>query len=351
MAGHDQRWLPIASDFPAGLDSDTDPTKLPDGLSPECYNMNIDKPGRLASLSSAQGIGTANTAKTFVIGAETYTWYYQRLWMISSAALHYLAPEIQDTVLYQDIGKLGFDETTGSLITFFPFANDAMFVGKAVGGYIIPNAASPNGRFQHLDLQEAMQVPAAANACPLGEVAYASNTNGLFAWDGQNIVEVTKNAQDVLSTYFTSCTLRPDEARRRLVGSNGTTAKFVYDPQSKRLFPFTATYSDFRFTTRTLVDKRYRPFTVFKVGFNFDNTTSADAQIVYQTKTDKDWSGDITVEIRPDELGRIRKESMLPTPLQARTFAMRITSLPTNIEIKQIDVLAENISVEESYSE
>ena len=351
MAGSDQRWITIAADFPAGLDSDTDPTKLQDGMTPDAYNMNIDKPGKLASLSAAQGIGTANTARTYAIAGNVYTWHYQRCWLMSGAALHYLAPEIQDAELYQDIGKLGFDETAGDLVTFFPFSNDAMFAGKAVGAYIVPNAASPNGRFQHLDLQEALKVAESTHACPFGENAYVSNTSGLYVWDGQNIVELTKHLQCVLTTYFGAKTLRPDEARRRIVGSNVASAFFIYVPDSKRTFAYTATYSDFRFTTRTLIDKRWRPFTIFRTAFEFINTTQDASTLTYQIKTDRDWSDDITVEIKADELGRVRKESMLPRPLQARKFAMRITGLPSNIEVSQIDVLGENISVEESYSE
>lgn len=360
MAGSDQKWFDIATDFPAGLDTDTDPTKLKDGQTPDAYNMDINKPGVLASLPTGMSAGTAYIARTYTIGADTYTWFYNRLWRMSTTMLYYLAPLYQDAVIYQDIGRLAFDEDTQNLVTFFPFAGDGVFVAKSTGGYMIPNAG-PRGNFTHGNIEQSLFVATANNAAPLSEIAHVSNTNGLFAWNGQQVAELTRNVRTIVGAalspnYFASRRIQLDYQKRRVILSSASDSNVaVYDPTASaggRIFVYTTPTSDFRFTTRTLTDARTRPFTIHKIALYFENTTGADAEIEFQIKLDTDeWQDNDSFEIRDTDKGRVRREKMLDKPIQARRFALRLTSLPSNIEISRISVLGENITSEEGWSQ
>ena len=331
MAGNAQRWFPIATNFPAGLDTETAPTDLRDGFSPDAYGCDIDHPGRLAQASEIP-TGETHVKTTYTVGDDTWTWYLNRLWRSVAANLSWGAPEYQDAIYSQTI-PCSFDEDTQPIVTFFP-AGTAMFVAKSTGGYLLPGAGSPRGRFDHGDIVEAMQVSAAANAIEFDDTAYVSNQYGIMAWKGGPVTEITALAKSRLSV-FQNKALTYQRQQRRLVGTNA----FVYDPRLKRLYDFST--AGFRFTSRTLTAERDRPFQAYSVGFAFENTTQDDGSLTFQVKRDTDWSDDYELEIRYEEDVRVRAEQPLDDSIMARQFAVRLTALSPNIRIREITVLVD----------
>jgi len=343
MAGADMRWVPIATVFPAGLDTETAVQKLPDGFTPDGYGFDIEYPGRLVHLNAAQGSGNRYTARTYTIDGNDWTWFFRRLWRANGTNLEYNAPEYQDVVLYQDLGKLSCVEDGNSVVTFFPFGTN-LFVGKATGGYILPGSISLDGDFQHADLEEQMKVSNALYATPLEQVPFVSNANGIYTWNGGAVQELTVNVRSSIS-YFANRQLRIDRPKRRLIGYDGTRVKFIYDTVMKKLFIYQDTNTDFRFTTRTISSTR--PFPVRAVAFEFDNTTDARGILKFQTKLDKsDWRKEITVttDDREEQYNRIRAE--IDDSPQSHEFALRLTRLDPHIHIRAIYIYT-NITTDE----
>ena len=339
-----QVWFPISSVFPAGLDTETDPVDLKDGMTPDAYGMDIDDPGFLKSGSIPSG--TSLIKKQYTIGANTWDWYYKRAWRSSSANLLWNSPEYTAIILPQGLGKLSFDEDAQSIVTFLPFAGNDMFVGKSTGGYRVPNASSLRGDFQHTNIVPSMLVSTATHATELDGTIYVSNTNGLMAWGGNAVTEVTENVRDSVS-IFQSKALTLDQQKKRIIGA----ASFVYDIATKKLFNFLT--SGFRFTSRTLrASKTAVPFTVTAVGFQYVNSGTGDGVIKYQIKRDKnEWEDVITVDVRYDSEERTLATSYPENEFEARSFRLRVTSISSNIKIRSIDLLVDANSVEESWSQ
>lgn len=331
------RWIPLASSWPATLNSEIDATRLTDGQTPEAWGMDIDHPGYLAV--GAAPTGTDRIAKTYTVSATVYNWYYTRLWKATTTTLEYGYPEYTASFIPHDI-PLAFTEDANNLITFFPFLGNAMFVAKSTGAYSIPNAASPGGGFKHSDINPALGIATAAQATELDGIAYISTANGFFAWDSQGVAELSA-AFRTQHGRFAAATLKRDETKRRIIGSLSGSTVFVYDVPSKKFFDYSQ--SGFRFTSRKLVSRTAqrpaeKPFSVAKVGFYYDNTTQGDHTIQFQVRRDEDWEDPVDVNIAWGDNTRSWIEHALPTNYAARSFQLRITSLTPSLQIKSIGV-------------
>jgi len=347
MAGSDQQWASLASIFPAGLDTETEPAKLKDGFTPSAYNLDIEHPGYLAKAVTAP-TGTAYSPKTFTISANTWTLHYGRLWRISGANLLANAPDYTDKVFEQGIGGVPFDDDTNNVIAFMPCLGGQMFVAKAIGGYLVPNASSFDNDFQRTDIEAAMAVATAGYAVPMDGIPYVSNASGLFAWDGREVAEITKLVRSNL-TPFASRTLRRDNAKRRIVGVDGSSAtKFVYDAKDQKLYDYSQ--SGFRYTTRMLVGPEYQPFSVEKVGFRVTNTAGESSQIKYQIDTGDGYGDEYSYTFRAERGATTFEELTVNRPVSSRTFQLRITDMDSGIYIRGIDVLLDAAWNKESWA-
>lgn len=332
MAGSDLRWLPLATAFPVGLDTQTEQNRLRDGFSPDAYGIDPDAKGRLKAVSSIPA-GQAAIAKTHTIGANTWTWFYRRCWRANSTTLEYLAPLYQDTELYQDLGKLSFTEDAQSIVTFLPMGGNDLYVGKSTGGYVVRTAASFEGRFQHGDIVPSMKVSAAANAVTMDGVVYVSNGFGLMAWDGRESVELTRSVRDIVDN-FQNVALTQDAQRKWIVGTD----TFVYDTEGKKLFRYDST--NFRYTTRQLSDEAGTAFAVDRIGIQYNNTTGSNTeQISLEIRRDKDWVPlPLPVMMRPQVDERVWREVILDEVVQSRKFQVRVTAMSSGVEIRGIYV-------------
>lgn len=343
----DYQWQPIASVFPAGLDSETDRTKLRDGWTPDAYGMDIDNPGRLVNKNAELTAGSAMITPTKTISAVVWTWYYRRCWLISSANLKYNAPEYDAAVLPQGLSIVSFDEDAQSLVQFFPVGRGDMFVAKSTGGYIIPGASSFAGDYQHGHIEPAMKVATSGNAIELDGVPYASNAFGLMRWDGGRVDELTAPVRDDVSTTFANRALTRDVQKRRIIAAG----YFVYDVPTKKLFKYTLSSTAFRFTTRTLVSGDGAAFRVSKVAFEYFNNTDKAGEITLQARRDADWE---LVETREIEHGVGQRRWIshpLRDSLEAREFTLRLTALSAHIHIRRIHVHVSSGFVQESPSQ
>lgn len=217
---------------------------------------------------------------------------------------------------------------------------------------MIPGANTDGDISRRSDIEESMKISAAANANVLDGLVFVSNGNGLMAWDGNRVVEVTHNVRansgNSLFSYFQNQALLPDPQKRRIIG----TGSFVYDLGMKKLFQWGA--SGFRWTSRILTDEKRggirRPFGVQKIALYFENTTQANGIIKYQVKRDRNtWENVQEITVRFQEEDFVRVESTLEDEFDSKQFQMRITSLPSHIHIHSIDVFTDmSIGTEES---
>ena len=340
------QWFPIATVFPASLDSDTDPSspKFKDGMTPDAYGLGLDSTGLLYKASIAPG--TVPFKKTYTVGLDEWTWYLRRLWRAVSANLEYNSPEYTASILYQDIGKVSFDEDANPIVDFFPFARGSMYVGKSTGGYHIPNADSFGGEFQHDDVEPAMAVSAAGNGLSMNGIAYVSNTNGLMVWDGMSVKNLTITNKNILSV-FQNKTLTMDIPKRRIIG--GTS--FIYDVDTQGLFRYDG--SNFRFTTRTIATRRIEPISCRQVSFVVYNPNGVEGSIKYQLRGDEsDWRTEesASVVFTPN---KPYKSFVVHTPIappNGRRLAMRITDMPDGLYIESIRILTNFQTTEGSYT-
>jgi hypothetical protein len=345
--------MPLATQFPAALDSDTDETKLKDGQTPDAYGLGIDAPGLL--MAGTVPTSAARIVKTYTIAPppEEWTWYYRRLWRASAANLLFNAPEYTASLVRHGLGALSFDEDAEPIVTFFPFAADSMFVAKSTGGYSVPGADRMSDRYidelQHGNIVPSLKVAAAANATELDQLAFVSNAGGLYSWDGRTASELTGNLKVRIAT-FQSCALTLDVANRRIVGRRATepTALWAYDLDAKAFYDYST--AGFRFTSRTLAAAG-KPLQIVKVGFLYENTTKDDGELTLQVRRDMDWEDEIVCPLRWKETTRAWYEQSMPNVDAARKFTVRLTALSANIRIRQILVNGQGIVAEEGRSQ
>jgi len=338
MAESPLQWVVLASQFPATLDTDTNPTELQDGTTPDAYGLALDNDGLL--FPAAIPTGTSKITKTYTIGTDIWTWYFRRLWRMTGTELQFNSPEYTAIYLIQGRGSMSFNEDSNALTTFFPFL-DNMFVAKSTGGYVIPNANSHIGRFERLNIMENMGATNANNAIEMDGKVYASNAGGVYVFDGQKTTELTAKVQAVIAS-FASQTLTIQQSRRRIVC--GTTG--VID-SAGNLFRYIGT--TFRFTTRALTSGDMKPFPVKAVSFMVDNPNQVDGTIVFQVRNDNDWVDPVTLDIKGQSGQVYWQEKPLDNLPQSRQFQLRIENMDAGIRVRSIGVLAKVVAAEESY--
>lgn len=328
--GTKPRWVPLATVFPASLNSETDSSELRDGYTPNAYGMMIDSGGRLRRASSIPA-GTAAIVNTGVLDdLATWTWYFRRYWRKSGHDLLYNAPEVVGVVLPQDLGRLSFDEDSQDVVTFLPFGAN-MYVGKSTGGYGVSNAMSFGGNFQHGNILPSLKISAAANAAELDGTVYVSNAFGLMGWGGGDIDEITAPARTYVSN-FASKALTIDPQRRWVVGTNA----FVYDVPRKRLYRYDG--SSFLYTTRTLTAQNQKPFVVEAVRFSYENTNNKRGSMTLAYKYEEGWTRGSKISVPYTEGTRGSWIQGIDPTIIASKFAMRITNLSRNLAIREISV-------------
>ena len=329
----------VAGDFPPGLNTADPPTKLAANETPDGYGYSMSNDGVLQT-GTIPG-GTARVAKTYTITAGAlsvpYIWHYNRLWNITnrtaataSNILRWGMPKLETKYYPQRAGAYEFNEDAQTIVQIIPFGADSMMVAKSTGSYVISNLADTRAFFQFSSLIQEMGIATSTHIVELDGVVYASNSAGMFAYEGGKVVEITRKVRDGL-TNFSSVALVADYQKKRIIG--GTS--YVYEVDTQKLLRWSG--STFRFTSRQYHLPDWKPFDVDRLLFVIEHGSTAGGTITYQIKfEDEDWQDarDIDAAYAQEKYTTVTEG--LAQARSVRKFQVRLTALSSNIYIKEI---------------
>jgi len=338
-------WVPLATKFPCNLSKDMDSTAIADGESPDAFGLGLDRPNTLYVAPSVS-VGTAWTgiatvsAPTYAPATCTWRYFHGRLWGFVTGAgsntLYYGAYNYDSTYLLQNLGYIPCDYESSVITQCVPFGNNAVvFKGDCI--YVIRNADSPSGNLVAEYVKGSSGCPVAGNVITLDDTLIWANTHGVFAYNGQNVTELTypirNNLGAFISTAITSLTA--DFEKRRVIGLN-TTGKFIIDLNDKPML-YDYSTAGFRFTSKTLVAEDASPLLIDKIGIVYQYSATDSASITLQVKINDTWKSEPVFTIRPaTDNGFV--EIPLTNYLACRKFALRITALSESFYINSISV-------------
>jgi hypothetical protein len=323
----------LAGQFPPSLNTSDDVASLKPFESPACYGVDMTADGLLKSGSIPSGTTRVATSKT--VGATSYIWHYDRMWRASGANLIYGAKYYDKTYVFQGKGKIAAEAT---IVGFQPVLRNDMWVYGGSGSQFIRNAVRDDGQFMFDQIIQEMVVNTgkATSAVTLDEIPYCANTGGVWSYNGQTVTELTRAVRDSLGAFATEPALTCDYLKKYIIGAS----KFAIDVNNGKLFDYST--SGFLFTSRTLVARGYRPYGIGDLTFSilFSSSNTSDGTISWETKTeDNDWFQETDLQVVNDDglktAIQVRPENDVTT---ARKFAIRITSMPSNIYIRSIDL-------------
>jgi len=331
-----QGWIPLGAEFPPSLNTEVDSTQLKEGESPAAYGIDCGADGVMKSGSCPTG-----TARVITYGLSPYTtlpWYYNRMWRITGSTLAWFAPYYNDLTLQQDLGKVA---ATATIVDILPYGADSMLVVTASGAHSISNCSDSRGYFAFFRFFQDLFADGATKMLCLDGDPYVSNTKGIFSLKDGAVVEWTRPIRDTLGS-FSNVAITADYQKLWVIG----TAKFVVDVGQKKLFDYGT--SGFLYTSRTLIsDGDNRPFTVDSVALLVRQTDDQGGTITWQSKfEDGDWKDEKDIEVKYVEGKFTRIEQTIKQDGRtAQRFAMRITSMPSNVEIKEIQVCVAGLTI------
>jgi len=342
------QWLKIAGDFPPTLNKEDDPTTLKVNETPAAYGIDINKPTLLKA--GAVPTGTTALATTYTIDADTYNWWYNRLWRISGTQVIFGAPEYTATYYEQDIGHIDLPQGTGDLVAIRPLGQTALIAFKADCFFIINNADRDDANFSVTYYNQRIGLDDATHLVELDGVVYVSNTTGLWsiAYNG-DVNEITAPVKNNVAP-FASQVLTANYAKKWIIG--GTTC--AYDTLSKRLFDYST--DGFLYTSPTLTMRRKgsenTPFVVDAIALEVVHDDTTGKQITYQTKVnDRDWNTEVVVDLIPEDGTLTRHLIHFDSQRNGRTFAVRFTAMSAGVAIKNIFASLDDANRMEAYAE
>jgi hypothetical protein len=261
-------------------------------------------------------------------GGETIsgamTWLYNRLWRIddtTNTKLRYGAPDYQTQYFAQRNGVITFDEDTQPLLAFLPIEPQGMVVVKdstaaTSGSYFIPNAASRDGKFEVLNIKQGFEASTATHLATHDGRVFCSNANGVFAFNGQKVEEMTGAIRNNLGSFV------------------GATAGFLY-------------------TSPTLDAEDKAPFAAQRIAFIVDHSTSAGGDITFSVQLEEGGYGDdivLSVPYSKDKYQRVEYDFDYDDIRTARQWRLRITGLDENIRVREIQLFSTDFEAQD-YSE
>jgi hypothetical protein len=165
-----------------------------------------------------------------------------------------------------------------------------------------------------------------------------ANTYGLWAYNGQQITELTfpirNNLGSFVSTTLTS--LKGDFQKRRIIGRTGAdaaTGVIVELGENSGLYDYST--AGFRFTTPTMVGKDGEPLIIDKIGIQYQYNASALAKMSIEVKINDAWKTENEFKIYPANDNGYA-ELNLANVLACRKFALRITNMSSSLYISRI---------------
>lgn len=351
----DSQWMILAKNFPPTLVTDMPAEKLKDGQTPDAFGIGIDKPGYLyASDTPATGIAQPEltTVSTPTNAPTTPThWYYflNRLWgmSLSSNQVWYGAPGYSTRYILQGMGSFtcDFDLADSTSITrIIPFGN-SLGIFKQDYLYYVPNAGDAGGDYIPIFVAKNLSImssSALAKTCSMEGTLYWASSKGIFAFNGQNISELTYPIRNSLGTFEQADVDAPlyiDPSKNRIMGVSGGVTKFIIELAGEKLNLHDYSTSGFRWTSPTLMADLVQPLVVDKIAFAYYNAGVGIPAITYQVKINDTWQDEETMYV-DTTADNSRTEFPLTARLACRRWAIRITSLPSSFYISQVQIKA-----------
>ena len=346
-----QEWTRLAGPFPASLVTNRPEEQLKPNETPNATGLSVTDEGYL--VKGTQPAGTARTVKTYAdvvtpdglvtpAAKATYEWHYKRLWRLdtSTAILHYGAPRYTNAYYRQGAGQIDFNEDgTTKFLKMLPIGESGLILLKTTGAYIIPNAAGLDGNFSATDFKQEIKIAGATHAVELDGTVYIVNATGVFAINGNgNTEEISYPLRGDLPAVGA---LTVDYEKKLL----NIAATHTYDVNNKRWFKYSG--STFVYETRR-ISGNGKPGSVDRIGFEFDRTNTADAEMRINFKyDDREWEDSDIKVLMPHQRGTEAWVQVSAGRGTGTSFKLKITSMPTNIKIKGIWV-SQTIYTEES---
>lgn len=347
------QWATIAGDFPATLVRDIAPEYLKDGQTPDSYGLGIDRPGYLYAEPSVStgtywdAMATVSTpTDTPISGSQTWRYWHNRLWgwptswptVATTDKVYYGAAGYDTDYLIDGLGYFPLNDATEIVYQVVPFGpNMAVFTTDNL--YIVRNAAASGYALNAEHVRQAGSVNIPSDVVSVDGVLYWANTRGIFAYDGQNVRELTQPVRSSLApfSYSTVRKLYANFDRHRIVGLNASDATaFIIEPgEQVGLYDYST--SGFRFTTRTLAGKEGEPLVIDKVAFTYQYSGTTAPTIGLDVKINDTWKTDVDHRIQFTQ-DNGRSEAALDNMLACRRFALRVRSMTSGLYVSQIMV-------------
>lgn len=335
----------IAGDFPPSLNTLRPADQLKPNETPDGYGYDLTAWGTITAGTIPTGSSRIQKAVTLEEGPVDgkydvpYIWHYNRLWNITgravagndSTTLTYGAPFYQDIYYPQGLGKIPLDEDANAIKAFVPFEPDSAYVGKTTGGYVLQNLSDSRAFFQRSDLIQELALPAANQVIELDNTIFVNSANGIHSYSQGKTTEVSMPIRGLSGVTIDTVALTADYTKKRIIVGS----VLVWDTATERWFRYNS--SSFLYTSPALVNPDMSAFTVDRLLFHVEHTTTDDKTLTYSTRVDDgSWTDDRTMILnyRPGEY-TLPTES-LAMPSTCRKFQMRITEFPSGLTLKDI---------------
>ena len=361
MPQTDGDWKVLAGDFPPTINREKNDTELEIGETPDAYQLDWDTQGLLSAIAS-EPTGDAVIRELITVptalGGETLvnpmTYLYNRLWGIltlPSDQLRYGCKGYRDQFVAQHHGRIAFSDDTQPLLTFVPVDPQGMVVVKnstaaESGSYYIPNAGNDTGKFTIIPFKQGFHASTASHVNSYADKAYCSNADGVFSYDGKDVAELTAPVRNDLGS-FVAQPLLLDYDKNVIIG----TGEYLIDLNNGKLFDYGT--AGFLYTSPTLDNENKEPFAVQRIAFIIDHDSAAGGEIAFAVKLEEgDYGTSISLQVPYERDGyqRVEYDFDYEDIRTARQWRMKITSLPTNIRIKEIQVYSSDFQAQD-YSE
>jgi hypothetical protein len=364
--GLDSEWMPLARQFPPTVVRNDNPEMLKDGESPDAKLIGTEEPGYLYAVSTIEDDGTAwleratiseptNAPKT-ILGESIDHWHYwhDRVWgwdesQNNTTYMVYGSYGYASRFIYQGIGKLYADVESSAIKGLVPFG-DNLAVFKTDYLYMIENAASPGNDFvmkyvrQGLGLTDTGDGDSYTNAIDMNGTLVFANSNGIYAFDGQTVKELTERVSSSLGTFQSyravtatlgSLYLQGDWDKNRVIGmrNNGSSPRWMVDLTNGGLYDYSS--AGFVYTTPTFVADGREPVAVSEVAIAYKLASGSSATLTISVQVNDTWYSQGVKTVRGDELNGWASFAV-ELPRAGRRFALKITDMATNLRVSGI---------------
>lgn len=336
----------LGGQFPPGLNTAAPASDIGVSETPDSYGFDLSKDGVIAKGTIPSG--AARVLKSVTLGGIPYFWAYNRLWNITnrtastaSTILTYGALFYDDIYIPQRNGKLFFDEDANTILAIQPFGGDSIFVAKASGGYVVSGINDTRAFWGRTDLIEEIECGAATGLRELNGTIYCSSANGLYAFAGGSVTEITRKVRDDL-TNFGNVALTVNYEKQYIIG--GTS--YAYEAPTQKLFRWSGT--DFRYTSRQFHMPDWSPFSVDAVRFVINRTDRNSSILKWQIKIEDDpaWSEEETLNIPFETEDYTMVKLSLNDNRACHKWQIRITDISSNLQIKEIRLDSDNFGLD-----